>query len=79
MRRHKTQILDSIDYRREDNIHDVQTWFADRNGIDFLYDPDSNEYFVVTKAGKEMCERGDTIAKDALGHFHVLKPMAALQ
>lgn len=72
-RHHRTKIVDSIDYQREDNIHAIQAWFGDRNGVDFLYDPDSNEYFVLTKAGMEVCRRGDIIAKDAEGQFHVLK------
>ena len=74
MRQHQTKIIDSIDYEREDNINAVQTWFGDRNGVDFLYDPDSNEYFVLTRVGMEMCRRGDTIAKDSDGWFRVLKP-----
>lgn len=72
-RRHQTKIIDSIDYEREDNIHAIQTWFGDRNGVDFLYDPDSNQYFVLTKVGMEVCKRGDIIARDDGGNFHVLK------
>jgi hypothetical protein len=70
MRRHQTKYAGSIDYNREDNIHAVQTFFGDQNGRSLRYNPDDNEYYVD---GVRL-ERGDLIAKDSLGRFHVLKP-----
>lgn len=72
--RKKPVVIEAIQYHRENNINEVQNFFGDGNGREFLYDSIKNEYFIRTLEGDMYITKGDYIIKGVRGEFYPCKP-----
>ena len=70
MYRKKPVVIEAIQYQREDNILTVQEFV----GESLKYNPDDNEYYIITLEGNMKASVGDWIIKGVQGEFYPCKP-----
>ena len=70
MYRKKPVTIEAIQYQREDNILTVQEFV----GESLKYNPDDNEYYIITLEGNMKASIGDWIIKGVQGEFYPCKP-----
>jgi hypothetical protein len=68
--RKKPVVVEAMQYKREENIVDIQAFVGDNLG----YDPIKNEYFIKTLEGDMVLSKGDFIIKGINGEFYPCKP-----
>jgi len=68
--RKKPVVIEAIQYQREGNIFEVQDFV----GESLKYNPDDNEYYIITLEGNMKCSKGDWIIKGVNGEFYPCKP-----
>ena len=70
MYRKKPVVIEAIQYQREDNIFAVQEFVGEA----LKYNPDDNEYYIITLEGNMKASIGDWIIKGVQGEFYPCKP-----
>jgi len=70
MYRKKPVVIEAIQYQREDNILTMQKFV----GESLEYNPDDNEYYIITLEGSMKASIGDWIIKGVQGEFYPCKP-----
>lgn len=70
----KPVVIEAIRYMREQNIMAVQEFFGHENGHIFIYEPNTNEYYIRTLEGDMLVSHGDWIIRGIKGEFYPCKP-----
>lgn len=70
----KPVVIEAIQYQRENNIMQVQDFFGDGNGREFIYIPETNEYGIKTLEGVMTVSKGDWIIRGVQGEYYPCKP-----
>lgn len=60
-----------IQYLREDNITEVQDFFGDDNGINFIYDGEANEYYITAEGDEAYYVREGQYIVKLLGDYAI--------
>ena len=67
--RKKPVVIEAVQYKRDENISSCMDFCPD-----MIYNPEDNEYDIVTLEGKMRVSKGDYIIKGVNGEFYPCKP-----